>query len=163
MSIKEQFSAQEWSTLLSAPMMAGNAVVAADPSGPIGLVKELGALAGTLAKAANESSGNALVQALLAEIKSAAEEGERPELPKPDARDIAGFKQQALEIVAEAVALVDAKVGADVARGYKEFILSMGQKAAEAAKEGGFLGFGGTLVSEDEQAMLSQLKTTLGL
>ena len=35
--------------------------------------------------------------------------------------------------------------------------------AAEAAKEGGFLGFGGTQVSEKEQAALSQLGAALGV
>jgi hypothetical protein len=36
------------------------------------------------------------------------------------------------------------------------------QAAADAAKEGGFMGFGAVQVSEGEQAMLDQLRSTLG-
>jgi len=37
------------------------------------------------------------------------------------------------------------------------------QKVAEAAKEGGFLGFGGTQVSEQEAATIKELSTALGV
>jgi hypothetical protein len=40
-------------------------------------------------------------------------------------------------------------------------ILSVAQAAAEASKEGGFLGIGGTLVSSDEQAALDRLRTVV--
>ena len=163
MSIKDQFSTEEWGKIMVAPMMAGNAVVTAAPSGPIGMIKELGSMASTIAKMTDQPSSNALVQAVLADIKTAVEQRQQPELPKLDAKNVEGLKQQALNMVHEAVGLADAKVEADVAKGYKEFILAIAQKAAEAAKEGGFLGFGGTQVSDAEQAMLSQLKTTLGL
>ena len=39
----------------------------------------------------------------------------------------------------------------------------MGVATAEAAKEGGFLGFGGTLVSDDEKSALQTIRTALGL
>ena len=41
--------------------------------------------------------------------------------------------------------------------------MSIARGAAEAAKEGGFLGFGGTQVSEKEQNALSQLGAALGM
>jgi hypothetical protein len=37
------------------------------------------------------------------------------------------------------------------------------QKVSEAAKEGGFLGFGGTQVSEQEAATLKELSVALGI
>jgi hypothetical protein len=40
--------------------------------------------------------------------------------------------------------------------------LTTAQDAADAAKEGGFLGFGAVQVSEGEQSMLEQLRVTLG-
>jgi hypothetical protein len=40
--------------------------------------------------------------------------------------------------------------------------LTTAQSAADAAKEGGFLGFGAVQVSEGEQSMLEQLRVTLG-
>jgi hypothetical protein len=41
--------------------------------------------------------------------------------------------------------------------------VSVGQKVAEAAKEGGFLGFGGTLVSDQEAATVREVSTALGV
>ena len=40
MADKSNFTAEEWITVLKAPAMAGLAVVAADPSGPFGAIKE---------------------------------------------------------------------------------------------------------------------------
>jgi hypothetical protein len=42
-------------------------------------------------------------------------------------------------------------------------LMSISQRVAEASKEGGFLGFGGTLVSEQEQAALHSISGALGL
>jgi len=163
MSIKEKFSTQEWSELLAAPIMAGNAVVAAAPSGPIGVIKEVGAMASVMAKLSEVPNSNELVQALLDEFKTSAEQKQELELPKPTATDLAAFKQQAVVMVKNAVVLATTKVGPDVAKGYVALILSVAQKAAEAAKEGGFLGFGGTQISEAEQKMLNELRTALAV
>jgi hypothetical protein len=40
-------------------------------------------------------------------------------------------------------------------------MLAVAQAAADAAKEGGFLGFGAEQVSKGEQAMLEQLRAVL--
>ena len=42
-------------------------------------------------------------------------------------------------------------------------VVSVAQKVSEAAKEGGFLGFGGTQVSEQEAATIKELSTALGV
>lgn len=42
-------------------------------------------------------------------------------------------------------------------------LVSVAQKVSEAAKEGGFLGFGGTRVSEQEAATIKELSAALGL
>ena len=41
MATKADFTAEEWSQIQRAPFMAGLAVVAASPSGPFGVVKEM--------------------------------------------------------------------------------------------------------------------------
>src|SRR6185369_4350159 len=41
MSTKADFSAEEWKLVLKAPLMAGLAVVAASPSGPLGVLREM--------------------------------------------------------------------------------------------------------------------------
>ena len=58
--------------------------------------------------------------------------------------------------------LIDKKVKLDEAQGFKQWLVAVTQKVAEAAKEGGFLGFGGTQVSEQEAATIKELSTALG-
>ncbi len=41
-------------------------------------------------------------------------------------------------------------------------MIGVAEATANASKEGGFLGFGGTLVSEKEQSILAQIQAELG-
>ena len=47
------------------------------------------------------------------------------------------------------------------AAAYKATVLKVAQATAEAAKDGGFLGIGGKLISDDEQHALDALKAVL--
>ena len=73
---------------------------------------------------------------------------------------LAPSKDQLIDVVKAGAAAVTARSPAE-ARSYKDAILSVAQAAAEASKEGGFLGFGGTLVSKEEQAAIDALKAAL--
>jgi len=44
---------------------------------------------------------------------------------------------------------------------FKTAIRSIGKATAEAAKEGGFLGIGGTLVSDDEKSALAKIEAAM--
>jgi hypothetical protein len=46
---------------------------------------------------------------------------------------------------------------------FRAWLLATAQAAAEAAKEGGFMGFRAVQVSEGEKAMLDQMKAALDL
>ena len=70
------------------------------------------------------------------------------------------IKTRCIEAVRQAAAIVDAKAPADAA-GFKSWLLQISQSVAEAAKEGGFLGFGGTPVSDAEKATLAELSGAL--
>jgi hypothetical protein len=81
---------------------------------------------------------------------------------------ITGAKTPA-EIVSKAVdalkatsALLDAKGGLDAAP-FKTWLAGIAKSVAEAAPEGGFLGFGGTQVSEPEKATVAQIAAALGV
>ena len=78
-------------------------------------------------------------------------------VPGADHREVAGVQ---LDIVKAGAASVASKSPAEAAA-YKATILAVAKAAAEASKEGGFLGIGGTLVSKDEQAALDQLSAAL--
>jgi len=58
---------------------------------------------------------------------------------------------------------VSQKATAEEASAYKAMLISVAEKTAQASKEGGFLGFGGTRVSSAEQSFLNEVKTQLGI
>ena len=60
-------------------------------------------------------------------------------------------------------ALVTAKATAEEAEAFRRWLLAAAQAAADAGKEGDFLGFGGEQVSAGEQRMLEQVRAALGM
>ncbi|MGK0269386.1 MAG: hypothetical protein ACI88H_000017 [Cocleimonas sp.] len=54
------------------------------------------------------------------------------------------------------------KATPDESREYKEWSMSIAENVAKAAKEGGFLGFGGTRISEGEIEAFAQIADALG-
>lgn len=159
MTAKDKFTPEEWKTLLQAPILVGFAVVAASPSGPVGFVKEMSAVAGSLIDGEQSAAPDSLLGAVISEIKAdpralIAEPHERP--------SIAEAKTKTLENIHQVVQLLAAKAGPEEADAYKRWLLSVGHKVAEAGKEGGFLGFGGVQVSENETAVLNEIAGALG-
>jgi hypothetical protein len=66
--------------------------------------------------------------------------------------------QQILDELREVDRIVKAKATPDESEAFREWLLTVAQAAADAAKEGGFLGFGAAQVSKGEHAMLEQLR-----
>jgi hypothetical protein len=60
-----------------------------------------------------------------------------------------------------AISILEQKESPEVVADYKKWILDIAEKVANAAKEGGFLGFGGERFSEKEQALFDKLKNVL--
>ena len=157
MSTKADYTKEEWELLLKAPLMAAMAVVAASPSGPIGVVQEMFAVGkGLLAGA--EGTTNPLIAAVVADVKA----GTRPSMPAERPHDLAQAKAQALGACREVAALLARKAPAE-AEGVTRWLLGTAQRAAEAAKEGGFLGIGGVRVSDAEKAALAEVAGALGV
>lgn len=61
----------------------------------------------------------------------------------------------------EAIALLEAKATPQEVEAYRGFVLTLARAAAEAHREGGFMGVGGSQVSETEQAALDDIAATL--
>lgn len=59
------------------------------------------------------------------------------------------------------MSLLDQKALPDEVLAYKQMLMQVAERAANAAKEGGFLGFGGVKVSEAEQTFLNELSRML--
>ena len=150
MTTKSAFTEEEWAMVRRAPFVAGLAISMADPGGPIELAKES---MGTVKSATNPPSREQLIAEIALDIQSMTQQRQNP---------LSGFKpqapQQILDEVRAATDLVSAKATAEEAAAYKQWLLTSAQGAADAAKEGGFMGFGATQVSEGEQKMLDQLR-----
>ena len=67
----------------------------------------------------------------------------------------------ARERLGEALRLLEGKATPEDVEAYKRFVLGLGRAAAEAHKEGGFIGIGGKQVSDEEQAALDELAAVL--
>jgi hypothetical protein len=164
MANKTTFTPEEWKQVLESVMLSGMAVTAADPSGLIGVLKESMATGRNLLVARSDPESNELVRAVAAEYETsegrqAAREQLKATLQGSKATDVRAKSIAALHDIA---ALLDAKAPAD-APGFKTWLQHIATGAAEAANEGGFMGFGGVRVSEKERATLNEVSSALGL
>jgi hypothetical protein len=78
---------------------------------------------------------------------------------KPTSAGTAGT--EILEELRAVDAIVAAKATPEETDAFRAWLVATAQAAAEAAKEGGFMGFGAVRVSEGEQTMLDQLRAAL--
>ena len=161
MLAKTDFTAEEWDVIRRAPFTAGLVVVAASPSGPFGVIKEMLAVSGMLADVKTHGAPSGLVKAVVADLDTA--EARQQSLPTElQAKTPDQMRTAALEACRQAAAIVEKKGEPAEAQAFKGWLVSVGQKVAEAAKEGGFLGIGGTRVSEQEVSAIKDLTSALG-
>ena len=158
MSTKNDYSAEDWKAISSAPVAAGLFITLSDASGPVGIVKEAMAVSKAITDSVPGDEPE-IVKALAATLK---EGGGRPELPDVPTGDRAQTRLALIAAINKAVGAVE-KQSPTEAGAYKAWLASVAKKVSEASKEGGILGFGGTLVSPDEQEGLKQLGEVLGL
>lgn len=161
MTTKANFTPEEWNLLRRAPMMAGLVVVAASPSGPVGILQETFAVGKVLADAKAQTPGE-LISSLVADLTT--EEGRKAARPA----DLVGkspeqIKSNALDSLRQVGTLLDQKARPEESQAVKRWLHDTGKRVSEAAKEGGFLGLGGTQVSEQEKAALNELGRSLGV
>jgi hypothetical protein len=160
MSVRNRFTPEEWSTLLRTPLMATLVMVAASPSGPLGIAREMVAAGRVLAETRRNGVGNPIAEAV-ADAVSEASGG-------PRASEVAGMtadqvRRHALDLMREAVGILYRKAAADETEDFKRWLYSISVEVANAAVEGGRFGFGGQRVSDEEVAALRQTAWALGL
>ena len=158
------FSPEEWSLIKSAPLLAGLSVTLSDlRSGIFGAIKESFAPSQAIIEAGTGAS-NPLVASVVASIKEMAAKRERLQPPisvackKPEE-----VKAEVAAQLAKIPAVLEGKVPADQAEGFKSWLVAIPGKVANAATEGGFFGFGGERVSAAETAAINELASSLGV
>jgi hypothetical protein len=160
MTSRADFTDAEWERLGRAPLLVGAAVSIADPGGPFDAIKETTAALQAVVDAAQTGARGPFVQAVAADV---AERAQRRENPMGDFRpEPAHARDQILEELRAVNALLEQKTTPDERAAFRDWLKVAAQSTALAAREGGFLGFGGEQVSEREQQMLEQLGEIFG-
>jgi hypothetical protein len=159
MTSKADFSEDEWTRLKRAPFVAGMAISLADPGGPIELVKETAATLKTVRDAADSGGRGELIDAIAQEVVADTRQRTNPLQDFKAKGALAG--QEILEELADVNRIVSAKATPDEANAYRDWLKTAAQEAANAAKEGGFMGFHAERVSEGERRMLDKLAEVL--
>ena len=151
-ALRAAYTDHDWRTVRLAPMAAAQVVMLSDPSGPVGALKEATTVARVMAEGRPETPAASLLAVAWDEP-----------LTMDDLRTLGGreaTKESLLAAVRSAVALVSVKSPAEVAE-YRRFLTTVAKQVAEASKEGGFLGIGGTRVSAEEHAALEELNVAM--
>ena len=159
MTSKADFADEEWARLKRAPFVAGMAISLADPGGPIEAVKETAATLRTVRGAEGGDRGE-LVGALASDVVADAQQRHNP---------LGGFKPtkgasagvEILDELREVNRIASEKASPEDAAAFRQWLLDTAQEAANAAKEGGFMGWHAERVSEGEQRMLDKLREVL--
>ena len=142
MTGKADFTAEEWEVVAEAPPAAGLAVATAQSGGTF---RESFALAKAYAEARKGQGESELLDALVSE---------RPKVKHERAESAGALKEQALQQLRDALALVEAKGTPQEADDYRGFVLDVANRVAEAHKENG------QAVSPAEQAVLDEISAT---
>lgn len=164
MADKSSFTPEEWKLVLSSPMLAGLAVTMAEPSGIWGMLKESMASASAVVSAGREANASPLMKALLADMETS--DGRRiarDEVTEGmSGKSPAEIKQQVISKLAQVGKIIDAKAPQD-GPAFKTWLKYVADQVAEAASEGGVLGFGGTKVTDAEKATITEVGRALNV
>lgn len=157
MTTKSAFDEEEWARVVRAPFVAGMAITLADPGGPIEATKETAA---TLKVATNPPSREQLITEIALDVQAMAQQHHSPLKGfKPDSSGPVGD-----QVVAElrgAAALVAEKAEPEETTAFGEWMVQVAQAAADAAKEGGFMGFKAERVSQRERDMIEKVRAAV--
>jgi hypothetical protein len=171
---QQYFTDDEWVMLLQAPQKAVSALVLADKTDPVSFLNEVQAAIQILQTEQNQDWSNDLVKSLTQSMREFDAQdplqGDQL-LLKRQFEFLAGLKEyksavegrtSALEHLKQVSSILAAKVTANQAVEFKQWLLTLTTKVAEAVKENTFLGgIGGERISSAEAAMLSKIEEAL--
>lgn len=158
MTAKSDFTEEEWIRVRRAPFVAGMAISLADPGGPIEVTKESMA---TIKSATNPPSREQLLAEIALDIQSMTQQKQNPLGDFKLSKD-AKPGQQVLDELRAVKGIVTLKATTEETNAFSRWLVTTAQAAADAAKEGGFLGFGAKQVSQGEKDMLDEVRSALG-
>ena len=167
------YTQDELYLLATVPQIIGSVMAFAGRSGLFGTGKELFASAQSVLAGVKDYPGNALIQAVVpnlsGEREAAMEQAKKcrdwatARLKEKSVNSPEKLRLQALADCREVARLLASKASIRETTEYKQWALSVAEKVAAAATEGGFLGFGGERLSAGEKQLLDELRTALDI
>ncbi len=170
MSLDARFTEEERFLLTETPFTIGLAMVFAGGSG-LGTVKEVYSTSKSFLEGAKDFPQNKIIIGVLPNMTDT----------KEARAQVKAFQHKFMEKIKEAginstekihklavdhskdiTKLLDEKATPQEASEYKEWAMSIAENVANAAKEGGFLGFGGERVSPGEKALYDDIAKAFG-
>ncbi len=150
MTKKAEFNAEEWSHILEGPPTAGMIVIAAERGGTM---RESLQMSKAYADAREADIGPELLEEI---VESP------PELKPGEYGSAEELNTKGIQHLTDTISLLEAKATPDEVDAYRGFVLAVAERVAHAHKTGGFLGFGGHEVSENEQDALDRVAAAMG-
>jgi hypothetical protein len=151
---KSNFTVEEWDQIRRVPTLVGLAVMAASPSGPLGVMRESSA-AGEVLRGGLTEAKTELMQVVGQDVL------ENTLVVHLDSGDVEQIRGKALAACRELGNILRNKASEEEAEEFRQWLMRIATATAEAEKEGGFLGIGGVRVTEQETEMIDQIAIAL--
>ncbi len=161
MTKRTDYTPEEWNVLGMAPLMIAMPVITAGEVDTSQMTQEVAALVQKIGEGIEAASGNELVDDLMAQLRERLDAGERLTVAV-DISDPAKLKEGVMEMIGQVATILESKSNADEAASFKEWIMSIATKVAEAVKEGEVMS-GTVNISPDEAAVMQEMRTALKL
>jgi hypothetical protein len=170
MSYDERFTESEQHLLAATPVLIGSAMAFAESSG-LGTVKEMFASAKSYIAGLKDYPSNEIIQGVLPNMEERQEamanaralrEQAVTRLKEKGIDSPEKIRELLLEDARDIASLLTQKASPGEASEYKEWAMSVAGNVARAAREGGFLGFGGEQLSAGEKKLFAELAKALG-
>ena len=146
MTTHADFTDEEWKTVLEGPTSAGMIVTTAERGGSF---REAMAMAKAFAEARQEHGASELLDDIVTH---------RPKTERVKAHSKEEMKDQYLQEIRDAVALVSAKATPAELGDYRLFVVSLSKKVAQAKKEKG----SDDGISPSEASAITEIEAALG-
>ena len=170
MSFESRFNENEIFLLSTTPIQIGTVMAFAEGSG-LGTVKEMFASSRAFINGIKEYPNNEIIIGVLptvSNIKDAMSQAKEirqkavARLKELGIDSSEKLRERLLQDSKEVAKILDEKATPEETAEYKEWAMSIAENVAKAAKEGGFLGIGGTRVSDGEKEAFAEIANALG-
>lgn len=152
--IRAQFTDDEWATLKKTPLLAGYAVMMSSLSGPVGINKELDALHRAMHELGEAAEPDSLVGLVSREHNST-----------DQINALGANRENAAALMRDAclqtLQILNTKETYNETLAYKEFVMNVSTRVANAAIDGGIMSIGGIPVTPEEQMTLDLIAAAL--